>query len=388
MAERDRFHDIQQTRFGWSVPEDGYKWEEYNLSGSFSDFTVFLSMLSQVLYIEDSGEQAKFDKVLPSSDVLVSEFVRKSRLASPGPTFMTWRSSDPEVSTYHPLEDEPGLFLRFAELEPTQEAFMSFAESYGLLSGLMSTLALKVPKTVLSKGKTEAAIKYFTKVQKDFDVGDVEAAYYPRFVEPLNLWLNEHRHMSQLVKVWRWFEDGNEEELRKIIKIYGPGSKRHEILGGSTVDMLSEMEGSPFPEWSAPWEYFGSDFSGNILDAAIGLLTMVINSKHLGGLQLIRESGPRPIPYIVPRDLLSAMWFQFSQAITGERKYKRCPICGYWEDVTQRRSDWKRHDSCASNVRASRYYARQKEAEAKATKKPAGKKPAKKAAAKKRGSAK
>ncbi len=51
-----------------------------------------------------------------------------------------------------------------------------------------------------------------------------------------------------------------------------------------------------------------------------------------------------------PSSLLSAMWYQAALALSGERRYKRCPICGRWEDVTDRRPNWKRHQQCQKDL--------------------------------------
>ena len=57
----------------------------------------------------------------------------------------------------------------------------------------------------------------------------------------------------------------------------------------------------------------------------------------------------------VPENLLAAMWYQFLQTITGEKKFKRCAVCNNWEDVTYKKATWKQHPECGNRKRVNRY---------------------------------
>jgi hypothetical protein len=65
--------------------------------------------------------------------------------------------------------------------------------------------------------------------------------------------------------------------------------------------------------------------------------------------------------YLRPSNLLSAMWLQFYQAVCGERIIERCPVCGYWEDVTDnaRPSRWKGHSTCLKNMSQAKWRKKQ-----------------------------
>jgi hypothetical protein len=60
--------------------------------------------------------------------------------------------------------------------------------------------------------------------------------------------------------------------------------------------------------------------------------------------------------YLKPRDLLSAMWLQFYFVLVGEKRIKRCSICGLWEDVTDKTKAWSKHVECAQRERFRKYY--------------------------------
>jgi hypothetical protein len=57
---------------------------------------------------------------------------------------------------------------------------------------------------------------------------------------------------------------------------------------------------------------------------------------------------------IAPTSLLSAMWYQFFLAQTGEIKLRRCAICNRWEDMEGHRETWSKHANCANYDRVKR----------------------------------
>jgi len=67
--------------------------------------------------------------------------------------------------------------------------------------------------------------------------------------------------------------------------------------------------------------------------------------------------------FFVPSSLLSCMWFQFFQVVTGERKIKQCAYCGQWENITNKYASWKYHSHCGNKARVKKHRERQKESE-------------------------
>ncbi|MDR1732147.1 MAG: hypothetical protein LBR61_08645, partial [Synergistaceae bacterium] len=57
---------------------------------------------------------------------------------------------------------------------------------------------------------------------------------------------------------------------------------------------------------------------------------------------------------IEPTSLLSAMWYQFYLALTGEIRLRRCSLCGRWENMEGHRDTWKKHANCANYGRVKR----------------------------------
>lgn len=127
------------------------------------------------------------------------------------------------------------------------------------------------------------------------------------------------------------------------------------------------------------------------LNAGLMLLQDKINDSLLSAVRptlIYEEEATKLKSYLIPYDLLAALWTEFYLEVSGQKDFKRCEICGRWEDVTNRNKNWKVHPPCAARRRVDKYQAKIKQDEAeervtKPAKKPAGKKPAKKAATKK-----
>ncbi|WP_319403608.1 hypothetical protein [uncultured Anaeromusa sp.] len=68
-------------------------------------------------------------------------------------------------------------------------------------------------------------------------------------------------------------------------------------------------------------------------------------------------------PTVRPSSLLAAMWYQFGEWVAGYRKYKWCPFCDTWQDVTKSKSSWEMHKDCASKARVQKSREKKKKKE-------------------------
>lgn len=79
---------------------------------------------------------------------------------------------------------------------------------------------------------------------------------------------------------------------------------------------------------------------------------------------LILDAKNRFKQSFVPSNVIAAIWMQFLQIFTGERKYKQCELCGLWADVTDSRANWRYHISCYNTHRTQEWRKKQKTKEA------------------------
>ena len=102
------------------------------------------------------------------------------------------------------------------------------------------------------------------------------------------------------------------------------------------------------PEQYATWT------KGDLLGPAMLYLTELINEKLNANTDCRIPQGSRS-PQFVAKNLLGAIWLQFSQIVSGEVRLKRCAVCKLYMDVTDKRSTWTKHESCAKRGQMRRY---------------------------------
>lgn len=223
-----------------------------------------------------------------------------------------------------PLENDPDLFLQFAKKEPTAENILAFANQYGCLT---AGEPIKI-------------------------TGTIQSHIYPLEGESLNFLQREKKEMKNAVALWEYINDGNKEALSSII-LWDNNSVKYNLDGKSSVIASNTLNKELFSRFSP----------GNPIMPAKCFLQSIINNKLRGKIapKLLFDNENNLVPYLMPDDLLTAMWYQFYLAVIGERKYKRCEICLYWENVTGNRKNWKKHKTCAANERVKKCLLAKKE---------------------------
>jgi len=325
---------------------------------------------------------------------------------------------------YHPFEvkDCSTLFLKFAELPPTPEAIRKFVGQYGpLRSGLPSTWGnrwdddridgkpmkksvawnrikglVKTLECSPKKGEKrllEALQKELLELSKREEPQDYPPL--PRLrrdisIESLEFWEKQIWEMNKAYQVWQIIREKKLEFLRKItLTSKGPeGPKVTFLLANLPQEVVSSFKNasefcealknpqslrSYLPE-GVPLLSTGISFYPVPLDSDEPTpedCFFLLRSWLTGKINSYLRQGVSPFitwrdenfkPYLLPEDLLSAMWLQFYFWVVGEKKFKRCAICGLWEDVTDKTSAWAVHPECALRVRARKYYEKVKTA--------------------------
>lgn len=406
-VNKDKYYDILQTYFEWSVSTSGYYWDD----------TVY------VVY-----------SYIGLGDVPDREHHRQ------GP-FLLEKAGAGGGRWENTLEEHPTLFRVFAELPPTRQCILDFANSHGMLS----TTTLYVP---MPDENTRPKFQYL-----GYDDLKPGREFHAR-AESFYLWKEEIQQMRWITQLWDWIKEEDEQSLQTMFHLVKEGesfefsSPERKVLkrGGKGTGQVPHEEETQYSiegfysDWSIPYrgqddtlyyiladkeivEQFstskdllaaaskgnfdvevgvvasGQQFgAGGIhyLNAGLMLLQDKINDSLLSAVRptlIYEEEATKLKPYLRPYDLLAALWTEFYLEVSGQKDFKRCGICGLWEDVTNKNKNWKVHPPCAARRRVDKYQAKRKQADTeervtKPAKKPAAKKPTKKAAAKKKGVAK
>ncbi len=195
-------------------------------------------------------------------------------------------------------EEAPaGLFHAFAKTPPTKDAIQRFAGLHGDL---------------FNRYGMEQGVKH-----KDSTV---------TFGASFGTWSQEIGDMRVLVALWDDVQGRRVESLSKVIKWtkkevgYVLKTPRRESRETLAHTYLSENNFGPFGENDVvlPARYaLQREINVRLSDYA-AVPQLVWTSDEPGKHQRVIFRLP---------DLLSAMWLQFAQAVTGEFQLKECPVC-------------------------------------------------------------
>ncbi|MGB9859393.1 MAG: hypothetical protein ACPLQP_05605 [Moorellaceae bacterium] len=318
--------DIQQTFFVWYRSEKGYYWEwEAEPGGPFD-----ISLAGTTRPLTDETKRQLRKEIQP-------------------PFLLEL----PETTGYLPrrvLEEETKLFLEFAELATTCEGILKFANKYGRLTyGETQVQTPKHRKTV--------------------------------FGESLGFWQWEIRDMAWAVWVWEALKEEDEGFLRRVIYWSDDGQAVGYVLlypkevltrfesAAEAVKAIFARNNQQLPEdTKISWGWLASEKvnrevfrrcrPGDFFLPARYLLQATINEKlkvYATRPVLLLGDKNNLVPYLMPENLLGAMWLQLYFAAVGEKRFKRCSACGDWEDVTDKTAAWTKHEACANKKRVEKY---------------------------------
>jgi len=224
------------------------------------------------------------------------------------------------VRRYDPLSMDPPLWSRFVCLDPDPISINGFVNEYGWLG---------IGKWIIPPGE---------KTKKEMPTG-----------EDLRTWKKEIETFKQAHQVWEWMEKKEAGKLGQVI-IWKTSSViyQHDDRGWFLIASKGK-----YPEIFNTWK------RGSLYAPAKFYLLQIVNEK-------LKKAHPRLLldkkgnlkEYIYPSNLLTSMWYEFSQALSGQRKLRRCEICGEYMDVTDSRSNKKQHKWCGNNERYFRMKAR------------------------------
>lgn len=368
--------DIQQAFFVWYRSDKGYYWDEEARPGG-------------VFNISPDGTST-----IPTDERERQLREEKGQVYGPHPPFLL---EVPETTGYYPLrglEEEPTLFLKFAEVIPTRKGILEFANGYGMLT--YGGTQVITPRYRLEPAREEQIREQgglVTHVQR----GEKTEAYQTVFGESLHFWQHEIQDMAWTVWVWEALKEWDMEFLERVIYWEGNDAVGC-VLVNIPREALTQFEDAkevleaarpenwdylraylPEPEeiplltsynWLAAHNLKPEIFSrlkpGDLLLPAQYLVQSRINKKlkkYITKPRLLLDEKNNLKPYLMPENLLAVMWYQFYLAAIGEKRFKRCSVCGRWEDVTEKTAAWTKHEACANKERVERYRQAVREAQ-------------------------
>jgi hypothetical protein len=241
----------------------------------------------------------------------------------------------------YPLEEEPGLYRRFAGLEPSEKAVLSFANEWG---------PLKNAHTFHDSGAEE----------EDEEAGEDGFAWTG---DPLDFWYTQIRRMKALVDLWQILEDDEEKSLSDVINVKKDADT-------TLLDVQIHFPANQALFWTHTFHerdwpgYLGHLKRGGTKELARMCLLDLVNESLWGSCSpwLAVEGRPDAVTLrLSPHNLNAALWLMFAQEILGERTLKKCVYCkGFFEVASDGKERRQRSDKkyCSPRCRAAAFRER------------------------------
>jgi hypothetical protein len=272
-----------------------------------------------------------------------------------------------ELEAYCPLRDYSGLFRTFADLanhfndigslekaDRAREALKAFADRYGMLG---------VAKGISRWSTTEAK-------------PDGRKQFLGVFGEGLNKdWIQNLFAVRHALDVWNLLQQSDVDGLSRVI-VWGQDqvsyhSPRAADLGkspsppGQVRALIASKIESP--------EIYERFRRGYVIEPAWLYLGRAIDAhlrEHTETHFRRNSTQEHPVIYPYPRNLLGAIWLQFGEAVSGNKKYRTCKECQRWFEVsfpTEKSKDPVRRSRadqlyCSTACRSKAYRGRQEQA--------------------------
>ena len=207
------------------------------------------------------------------------------------------------VTFYEPLVEERALFRQFGECEPTKAGILAFANQFGELGADRAMLS----------GRS----------------GPVQ------WGDSISTWIQAIVKMRNAVDVWDAITADDYGLLREWFRVQQPEPP---ILGGAIFERDGGLHNF-VSEREELWEHVQGADTQNPAELVRIARFFLQKSTNVG----LKDASPRLLfnpatdsheLHIVPRNLLGAMWMQFSRAFEGNKGYRRCQQCKQWIEVS------------------------------------------------------
>ncbi len=235
---------------------------------------------------------------------------------------------------YRPLHEHSGLFRIFAEVEPTEEGILRFANEYGLL-GAEVTVNIRIPLP----GKPDT-----------MGIG-----------EPIEKWKEQISLMRRALDLWEMVRVGDVGGLSRFIHWQ---QKEKDSWVICELKSYGERGGHVIASPEVHPELLERFRPGDLVQPALCQIQRVMNEQIKGRVSprlLWEVDRTRLGLYIHPASLLGALWLQFASAVDGQKEYRQCQECKTWFELSPEVARTNRH-YCSNACRSRAYRQRQENA--------------------------
>jgi hypothetical protein len=238
---------------------------------------------------------------------------------------------------YAPFLDEPALFKKFSELDPTKEAIERFATNYGDLG---AELGEAIKRPVPGKPNTYQQVTAISQRTWKREITTLQHG--------VRLW--EAIKSSDIQFLKSFFKWQRSEENLATVRYEGPTMRTS--LSASSLGLDSETRARLVV--------------GDLIFPAHLVLSELIDQNvarfRIPSKLVWSYTGGKMVASsrFVPKSLAAALWIQFQKAVVAVPDFTQCEVCREWMEV----SGDKRVDArfCSNACRFRAYRRRQKDA--------------------------
>jgi Homeodomain-like domain len=233
-----------------------------------------------------------------------------------------------DVRRYSPLDEYPALFRTFADTPLTEDGISRFANQFGGLGAWEQIRLTAGPELVMGMG------------------------------EPRHIWMNEIDAMRRAAQLW--------DAVRHRDTLWFQQHVRVEPKSSEEIWVSYLEEGVLYHR-----EVIGPDLAGFVRPHDVRRPTLLFVQKMIN-MRLWEHTAPRILydprrdglgVYLVPKNLLGALWLQCARAVDANKDYRRCGGgCGRWMEISLDAHRTHRR-FCSDACRNKAYRDRQVEAQ-------------------------
>jgi hypothetical protein len=271
----DQLEPVAVVGFPWRKPANG---DAYELADT------------EVMVIADRGSKMRSEIV---------QVIREKR--------------EERFDIYRPLVEETGLFGMFAAIDPTPESFLTFANRFGPL--------FDRDHAFKNRGGSGQKLNHMPHTRDD------DRTRFDRF-EHVQDWQIVHSHLRHFLDLFEAIRTGDPEKLAHPIPKWGG------VLDPSNVpDSLADFE-KTIPQRQLQKYLHGrtspQQRAAKLAEMVCGGAVGAVVRNRVRFEIAWNSSEQRFDAQLQPQDLVGAMYYQFSTAITEGRRFQRCHACGRW----------------------------------------------------------
>lgn len=367
---------IRPFDFTWRVPLGGFRWREGDVLRVNADRSRELDRRPFVCGAPrgDYNEEPEW--------VLVVAGNPRSLLDTKGFAITGGHAEDGWQNTT-PLKSHSALFREFASLDTDDlDQLLGFANRHGML-GLEEPIRLEAetpPHRVMGERymSWRLAIRGLRRTVRLWDAvarGDTDE---------LSGWVVAHDAINK--GLWETIIGENPSLFPGNVRTDTiPGDILGETRVWGVTDPYDDAKGWPDwfhtslawmwrvysrPELAERFMYMGSDrdYSRSTASPLVSVATRVVAGtinqvldKRVSPFLSPDIVGSRPVMRFYPNSLLAALWFQFAQAVTGNKDYRQCRDCRHWFEVSAEDDARTARRLFCSSACKSRDYRRRKD---------------------------